>query len=194
MKNFENFNNEENGIKYLCGCGVVCPVCLNDETVDVNRRQYESQTCYCNKCDFDWTIWYDLEIIDVYDEEENTIIEGNPIPEITTILKHDEIDKKYLNNGKDACPYCGSKDIDADDTHSEGDMVYETMICEDCDFKWTQKKEYIQNKCIDLDANKINKGKYFLNIRKQYNDNHFTKLKTINKDTELNHDLNKFNI
>ena len=44
--------------------------------------------------------------------------------------------KEYLQADGRRCPYCGSKDIDAESFNSGGDQAWQRIDCRDCDKSW----------------------------------------------------------
>lgn len=49
----------------------------------------------------------------------------------------EEIQKKYKEN-PNACPFCGSENIDGGHFEASDDMVYRDVQCQTCNMTWTE--------------------------------------------------------
>ena len=47
--------------------------------------------------------------------------------------------KKYIANGGDSCPVCGSKNIEGGELDTGMGMVYQNIRCTECNEEWTDE-------------------------------------------------------
>jgi len=45
----------------------------------------------------------------------------------------------YVAHGGNVCPFCGSRDLDADQPECHGDEGYANCQCSSCKTRWTDK-------------------------------------------------------
>ena len=192
IQTFENFNNNDNHIKYLCDCGEKqCPVCLED-IIEINT-DYEDGTYIhnfqCDKCNFEWKKFTDLVFGESYDNAWKPIKKDDLIPE--EYRKKSDV---YLNDGNDICPFCGSEDTLIEYLRRDENGGTDEMSCDECDSTWNKELKEVIPVCIDLDTQNIVKDKLFKNERNKYTPLHFKKLVQINKEAEIIRKTDEYDI
>ena len=48
----------------------------------------------------------------------------------------EEMKAKYVENGGETCPFCGSIDIESDTLSVDGNVAYANVLCENCNEEW----------------------------------------------------------